>query len=105
MRCSKIDVLMRVPVLINEPDFNGNCYTEECIRKACENGKLTGLPLTTFGEDGEQILIGIIKSGSYANGEIIIEGRLFYSGTYESVGFDENKQITEMDIQGFAFTD
>lgn len=49
MRCQQIEVKFRIPVRINEPDGNGNVYTEEAIKNACIGA--AGQPIIQYDEE------------------------------------------------------
>ncbi len=100
MRCKNIDITYSIPVPINEPDGNGNMYTEEAIIKACE--KSEGQPIIQYNSEGKEVPIGIARTVKYSNGFIWVEGTIWYGGTSESVLFDQQKQITDIKIVSFG---
>jgi hypothetical protein len=76
---------------INEPDASGMKYTKEAIANACENA--SGIPVTAYNANGEEVVIGVADNIRYEDGRVNIDGRLFKFGTTEYV-----KQTFDLDL-------
>lgn len=101
MRTKFIKTSLEIPVSINKPDLNNVLYTEDAIKKACENAN--GQPIIMYSPGGETKIIGIANNVTYKSGHILVDGTIFYGGTEESVLFDD-KKIISMSIQGFGIS-
>ena len=96
MRVSGVEITLKIPVLIDKPDDNGITYTEDAIKKACENAE--DLPIIQSNGKGEEIIIGK-GTARYENQHIIVDGICRYGGTcerveYEHFGSDIVKSMT-----------
>lgn len=102
MRTKFIKTSLEIPVTIDKPDLNNVLYTEDAIKKACENAD--GLPIIMYSPDGGTKIVGIANNVTYKPGYILVDGTIFYGGTEESVLFDDDKKIISMSIQGFGIS-
>lgn len=100
VRTTNIKVSLEIPVPIDKPDKNGVIYTEDAIKKACENAK--GLPIILYNSDNSTKTIGITDDVQYENGYILTTGTLRYGGTEEQVVFNDENKIMSMEIVGFG---
>ena len=48
---------------------------------------------------------GIANKVEYKNGNILVDGYLFYGGTEETVIFDDENKIISMELMGFEISD
>lgn len=102
MRSKNIDVTLTIPVPINEPDENGNIYTEEAIKEACISA--INCPLIQFDNEGNEVPIGIANDVRYSNGSIFVDAKVWYGGTNEFVEMLEDNKITSMKINSIGFS-
>lgn len=100
MRIKNIKISLELPVPSNEPDENGFLYSEAAIIKACKNAN--GKPLIIYNAKNERVPIGTASNVRYKNGNILVDGVLWYGGTMEYVKLDKNK-IVSMEIEEFGF--
>lgn len=103
MRTKFIKTLLEIPVPIDKPDLNNVVYTEEAVKKACQEAK--GLPIIMHCPNGETKVVGVAENVRYESGHILVDGCIFYGGTEESVLFDDDKKIISMEIQGFGISE
>jgi hypothetical protein len=76
---------------VDEPDANGMKYTKESIANACEDA--SGIPITAYNANGEEVVIGVADNVLYEDGRINVGGRLFKFGTTEYI-----KQTYDLDL-------
>lgn len=100
MRTKNVEVKFKFPVRVNEPDCNGDVYTEDVIISACKNS--AGMPIIQRNESGEEVPVGVANKVWYENGYINVEGISWYGGTCEEVKFNDLNQISEMEIMSFG---
>lgn len=82
MRVSNIKVEFSIPIKPNEPDLNGNVYTEEAIVNSLESYK--NAPITI--RDGDNIIpVGVINDAYISwlkdNSCVVCKGNLMFGGT------------------------
>lgn len=99
MRCKNLSVTFSIQVPVDEPDDNGNIYTEEAIIEACKNA--SGQPIEQYNEKGESVAVGVANKVEYSNGFIWVEGRVWHGGTSEIVDIIDGK-VTSMRITGLG---
>ena len=100
MRCNNIKLTLSIPIRINEPDGNGNVYTEEAVINACKNA--VNMPIVQYDSEGKEIPIGVATSVDYSNGFIWVEAKAWHGGTHDLVNQIIDKTITSMEILGFG---
>ena len=103
MRTKFIRISLEIPVPIDRPDLNGVIYTEDAIRKACQEAE--GLPIVMYTSGNKTKVVGVANNVRYESGNILVDGNIFYGGTEESVLFDDDKKIVSMEIQGFGISE
>lgn len=96
MRCTNIELHLKIPINIDKPDGNGVVYTEEVVKNACD--KASNQPIITYNEKGEHVVIGFANTIKYENGKILVDGYTYAGGTTENVLINDNKEITSMEI-------
>lgn len=100
MRVKNIEVAYRFPVMINEPDCNGNVYTENAFISACKN--VTEIPIVQHNDNGENVVVGVANKLWYADGCINVEGIAWYGGFCEDVKFNDHNNICEMELKSIG---
>ena len=87
MRTDNINITMKMPLPINNPDRNGTMYSKEAFKKGFEGAK--NKPLEVLLNDGSRAAIGVIKDMSYVEDEFgdyaLVNGRIMYGGTCEYI--------------------
>ena len=101
MRVDRVEVTIKIPVPIDKPDGNGIMYSEEAIKKACEDSKER--PIVQFDGKGNEVIIGK-GTARYENKYIIVNGICWHGGTCESVKYNENNVVTSIELSSFGFT-
>jgi len=105
VRCNNIEIKLKIPIPINEPDGNGNIYAEDAIAKACAD--VEDLPIIQYNSEGKEIPIGVVTNASYSQGYICAEGIICNGGTgeiaylYDRIKTD--KVITKIKFTHFGF--
>lgn len=104
MRLENVEVTFKMPV--KEVDGNGKRYTEDVIKKACEEANGKELIIDFLGNK-EDYIIGEATSILYDEDEkcIIAKGIIYGGGTCESVNFDENDIVDIMKIKAIGITE
>ena len=109
MRMSNIKVEFAIPINPNEPDLNGNIYTEEAIINSLESYKNAPIIIR---ENNEVIPVGVINKVHISWSEqpyIMCKGNIMFGGTDCSViksHIDENGivVIDEFNITGVGIS-
>ena len=71
-----IEIIMKIPFPINEPDRNGAIYTKEAIEKAVEKFD-GGVPLTIVKDEVETVIGHIHSAELSENYEVTVHGEVF----------------------------
>lgn len=81
MRTNNIRVEFEIPVRLNEPDLNGNIYTEEAILNSLSSYK--NVPLVVKSSTGEQDAFGVIDNATYDENLscVVCNGNIMFGGT------------------------
>jgi len=106
MRCKNIEVTMKIPLSVDEPDDNGVIYTREAIENAFENAK--GKPIITY-ENDQRVCIEVVTSDAkiIETSEVVfaeVSGRIRFGGTEESVEKDEDGKVVNMEFTSIGFS-
>lgn len=87
MRTDNINITMKMPLPVNNPDRNGTMYSKEAFQKAFEDAK--DKPLEVLLNNGTRAVIGTIQDMSYVEDEFgdyaLVNGRIMYGGTCEYI--------------------
>lgn len=87
MRTDNINITMKMPLPINNPDRNGVMYSKEAFKKAFED--VNGRPLEVLLNNGNRIPIGVIQDITYVEDEFgdyaLVNARIMYGGTCEHI--------------------
>lgn len=87
MRTDNINITMRMPLPVNNPDRNGVMYSKEAFKKAFKD--VNGRPLEVLLNDGNRTHIGVIQDITYVEDEFgdyaLVNGRIMYGGTCEYI--------------------
>ena len=87
MRTDNINITMKMPLPVNNPDRNGVMYSKEAFKKAFED--VNGRPLEVLLNDGNRTPIGVIQDITYVEDEFgdyaLVNGRIMYGGTCEYI--------------------
>lgn len=106
MRTSNLNVTLRIPIPIDEPDANGVIYTEEAVKEAYKNIK--DLPIIQYNDGGITETVGVVTDGYYNNGIVTVNGHIWYGGSEcKNVNLHKENGITVVDsfeITGFGIT-
>jgi hypothetical protein len=97
-----IDLWFLAP--IREKDKNGMLYTEEAIKKACEDAR--GVPITAYNKNGEEVVIGFTDYVEYSDQDkgFKVCGHLWHGGTTEYVQETHDLDlVTKCKIASFTF--
>jgi len=81
MRTSNIKVEFTIPIRPNEPDLNGNIYTEEAILKSLESYKNAPIIIR---QQNDAIPIGVINEAYVSWLEqpcVVCKGNIIFGGT------------------------
>lgn len=87
MRTDNINITMKMPLPVNNPDRNGVMYSKEAFKKAFED--VNGKPLEVLLNNGNRTPIGVIQDITYVEDEFgdyaLVNGIIMYDGTCEYV--------------------
>lgn len=87
MRTDNINITLKMPLPINNPDRNGVMYSKEAFQKAFEDAK--NKPLEILLNNGSRTPIGVIQDITYIEDEFgdyaLVNGRIMYGGTCEYI--------------------
>ena len=87
MRTDNINITMKIPLPVNNPDRNGVMYSKEAFKKAFED--VNGKPLEVLLNNGNRTPIGVIQDMSYVEDKFgdyaLVNGRIMYGGTCEYI--------------------
>ena len=87
MRTDNINITMKMPLSVNNPDRNGVMYSKEAFKKAFED--VNGRPLEVLLIKGNRTPIGVIQDITYVEDEFgdyaLVNGRIMYGGTCEYI--------------------
>lgn len=101
MRTENINLIMKMPLPINNPDGNGVMYTKEAFIKAFKEAK--GKPLKIIYDDGSSDVIGTTHSIEYIgdkDGDYgLVSVSLYHGGTCEEVDFRDGF-VASMELSG-----
>lgn len=98
-----IEIIMKIPFPINEPDRNGVIYTKEAIEKAVERFD-GGVPLIMV-KDEVGTVIGHIHSAELSeNYEVTAHGEVFFGGTSDE-GDVKNNTVTDFRFLSFGISE
>lgn len=96
---TEISITMKLP--LNKPSRNGTVFTEEAIKNALKSDSFSKCPIVTYGDDGTQHIVGVIKEQPYAvqkdeDGDIkfTVDGLLSIADTNETICISDNKVIS-----------
>lgn len=78
MRTDNINISIKMPIPIDEPDRNGIIYSKESVIDAFKDVK--GKPIVTYGKNGEEVILGYISDGYYSNGVLNADGVVWNGG-------------------------
>lgn len=103
MRTENIEVIFKIPILVDKPDCNGYIYSKEVIRNAYKNVK--DIPIEIPNNDDWFIPIGVAQeveliedeNGMYITGV----GLIWHGGTEENVEIFDRK-VTSLNITGIG---
>lgn len=81
MRTENIEVEFKIPIKLNEPDLNGNIYTEDAVLKSLSSYKNT--PLIVKNSSDVQDVFGVISKATFDENEscVICNGYILFGGT------------------------
>ena len=78
MRTDNINITMKMPLPVNNPDRNGVMYSKEAFK-----------PLEVLLNNGNRTPIGVIQDITYVEDEFgdyaLVNGRIMYGGTCEYI--------------------
>lgn len=87
MRTDNINITMKMPLPVNNPDRNGVIYSKEAFQKAFED--VNGKPLEVLLNNDTRAVIGVIQDITYVEDEFgdyaLVNGRIMYGGTCEYI--------------------
>lgn len=87
MRTDNINITLKMPLPINNPDRNGVMYSKEAFQKAFEDAK--NKPLEILLNNGSRTPVGVIQDITYIEDEFgdyaLVNGRIMYGGTCEYI--------------------
>lgn len=94
MRTRDIEITLKIPLPIDEPDLNGYIYTKDSIQNAVEdfNNKSKKVPLVTVDDKCYGYIDNL--NLSLKTHSLIATGRVLYGGSCEDAEKDlQNKKI------------
>ena len=97
-----IEIIMKIPFPINEPDRNGAIYTKEAIEKAVERFD-GGVPLIIVKDEVETIIGHIHSAELSENYEVTVYGEVFFGGTFDE-GDVKNDVVTDFRFLSFGIS-
>lgn len=87
MRTDNINITMKMPLPVNNPDRNGVMYSKEALQKAFKDAN--GKPLEVLLNNGSRAVIGAIQDIAYVEDEFgdyaLVDARIMYGGTCEYI--------------------
>ena len=101
MRSNKpIEITMKIPFPINEPDWNGVIYIKEAIEKAVQKYKRGALLMMI--KDENDTVIGHIEQLELSDDcEVIAHGSCYFGGTSEQ-GIIDNNIVSDFNFISFG---
>ena len=101
MRSNKpIEITMKIPFPINEPDGNGAIYIKEAIEKAVQKYKRDAPLMMIKDENGT--VIGHIEQLELSDDcEVIAHGSCYFGGTNEQ-GIIDNNIVSDLNFISFG---
>ena len=112
MRTDNIKVTITIPIPYDQPDNNGNIYTEEAVEKAVSNLH-KHIPII-FKDEFEEKVIGTTTGESHTATwdfenqicNLTINGEIFFGGTNSKCIVDREKgKIVNFEIVGIGFSE
>ena len=101
MRNNKpIEITMKIPFPINEPDGNGTIYTKEVVEKAVQKYK-SSAPLMMIKDDIGTVIGHIEQLELSDNYKVIAHGFCYFGGTNEQ-GIINNNIISDFNFISFG---
>ena len=97
-----IEIIMKIPFPINEPDRNGAIYTKEAIEKAVEKFD-GGVPLIIVKDEVETVIGHIHSAELSENYEVTVHGEVFFGGTSDE-GDVKNDIVTDFRFLSFGIS-
>lgn len=99
MRSNKpIEITMKIPFPINEPNGNGAIYIKEAIEKAVQKQKYKWCP--TYDEN-DTVIDHIEQLKLSDDYEVIVHGSCYFSGTNEQ-GIIDNNIVSDLNFISFG---
>lgn len=87
MRTDNINITIKMPLPVNNPDRNGVMYSKEAFKKAFKDAN--GRPLEVLLNNGNRTPIGVIQDITYVEDEFgdyaLVNGRIMHGGTCEYI--------------------
>ena len=111
MRTDNIKVTITIPIPYDQPDKNGNIYTEEAVEKAISNLH-KNIPII-FRDESERKVIGTTTDNSHIATwdfenqvcNLTVNGEVFFGGTESECTFDiEKGKIVDFEIVGIGLS-
>ena len=111
MRTENIKVTITIPIPYDQPDKNGNIYTEEAVEKAISNLH-KNMPII-FRDESERKVIGTTTDNSHIATwdfenqvcNLTVNGEVFFGGTESECTFDRDKgKIVDFEIVGIGLS-
>ena len=104
MRSNKpIEITMKIPFPINEPDGNGAIYTKEVVEKAVQKYK-GGAPLIMIKDEIGTVIGHIEQLELSDNCEVIAHGFCYFGGTNEQ-GIIDNNIVSDFNFISFGISE
>lgn len=103
MRLENGEIIIKVPIPIEEPDANGIIYTMEAVENAIQEFN-AGLPAPLITDIDYARRIGSIHNAELSEDKKILtmKGNILAAGICETVTQDDMQVITEFHIQSFG---
>lgn len=95
-----IEIIMKIPFPISEPDRNGNIYTKKAVEKAVREFD-NGIPLIMIKDKVKTIIGHIEKLELSDNYEVTAHGICYFGGTCEEGDVKDNT-VTDFNFTSFG---
>ena len=109
MRTDNIKVKITIPIPYDQPDKNGNIYTEEAVEKAISNLH-KNIPIIFRGESEEKVIGTTIDNSHIATWDfenqvcnLTVNGEVFFGGA-EGIVTANNGKIVDFEILGIGLS-
>lgn len=104
MRTKDIEIKLKMPLRVDQPDENGITYTKDAVEMGCYLFK--GGPIVAIDKDNVKKVIGVVDSIEFVeeNGNYyaLVSGQINSGGTCESVVTDE--EGNDITVKGMTIT-